>query len=466
MSELNDQESEFERLVRETPFDDAPRPEHQDALRREMLAKLDSAVPLGSEIPSQSVGRHLMKLGRDIMSRRVPRLILMVAVALVMATLWLIVSGHQTTAQAFAKLAEPLLTAKTAHFQMRVKTDVAAFTKAFGPPSRDVNFPDMFQGYFLAPARYRTEMPNKMYTIADFTTGGRMMTVMPIQRQAMVVKFKGEVTKGPKDKNFQNYFQELRNLLSNSRNAKESQYQRIGEKEIDGRHAIGFRYDSPSATVTLWGDPATGAPVQIDSVYSGTPHTEVVMNHFEINVDLQTSLFDLTPPTGYTVRSFDVDVAAPTEQTLVEAFKAASDLGDGDFPTSLDTMGIMQLIMKRTLKSVAKQPSNKPGAAKDAKAQAGAKGPSDEEIQRMMQQSMTIGRGFGFALELPESADAHYAGKGAKRGTKDRPIFWYKPVGSENYHVIFANLSVQTAEKAPQVSGAVRLAKPATPNAK
>ena len=41
----------------------------------------------------------------------------------------------------------------------------------------------------------------------------------------------------------------------------------------------------------------------------------------------------------------------------------------------------------------------------------------------------------------------HYAGKGVKLGAADRPIFWYKPAESENYQVIYADLS--TKEVAP-----------------
>ena len=72
---------------------------------------------------------------------------------------------------------------------------------------------------------------------------------------------------------------------------------------------------------------------------------------------------------------------------------------------------------------------------------------------------MTIGRGMTFALELPESADAHYAGKGVKLGEPDRPIFWYKPEGAKTYRVIYADLSVKEAEQSPEVAGAVRLEK-------
>jgi hypothetical protein len=57
-------------------------------------------------------------------------------------------------------------------------------------------------------------------------------------------------------------------------------------------------------------------------------------------------------------------------------------------------------------------------------------------MQKLMKDSFKIGRGFQFALSLPASAQAHYAGKGVKKDTKDRPIFWYLPEGSARYRVI------------------------------
>ena len=77
----------------------------------------------------------------------------------------------------------------------------------------------------------------------------------------------------------------------------------------------------------------------------------------------------------------------------------------------------------------------------------------------MLKQVINIGRGFQFGLQLSEAADAHYAGKGVKRDTKDSPIFWYKPAGKTAYHVIFADLTVKDSASAPKVEGAQRLEK-------
>ena len=76
----------------------------------------------------------------------------------------------------------------------------------------------------------------------------------------------------------------------------------------------------------------------------------------------------------------------------------------------------------------------------------------------LMGKVMSIGRGFQFLLTLPAEADAHYA-RPAASGAEDAPIIWYKPVGSSKYRVIRRDLSVKEVDDAPQVEGAVKLAR-------
>jgi outer membrane lipoprotein-sorting protein len=422
MSDLHEQESEFSQLMRGVPCDDAVRAEHRDALRARALALYEQAQLDSVEASdTRAWWKRTWNQGKEIMKRPMPRLIVVTSACLFVAGVWLFAPGRQTAAQAFNKLAETLVAAKSARFQMEVATE--------GQPKQTV------RAYYLAPGRFRQELPFAGVVNISDLPAGKMVTLMPAAKRVMVMNIKG----APKNEKFQSQFDRLRELLSKSRDVKDAQYQRLGEKDVDGRHVVGFRYDSPSAEVTLWGDPATGYPVRIETVWSGLPRTEVTMNNFEINLDLTASLFDVTPPAGYKVQSLDVDVAKPSEQGLIKAFRTASEVGGGEFLESLDTMGMMTLIIKAGVKGGTK--------------------PSDEDVQRLMKISVTMGIGFQFALDLPESADAHYAGKGVKRDTPERPIFWYKPEGTSKYRVIFADLTVNDEADAPQVPGAKRIAK-------
>lgn len=74
-----------------------------------------------------------------------------------------------------------------------------------------------------------------------------------------------------------------------------------------------------------------------------------------------------------------------------------------------------------------------------------------------IEKAMRIGRGFQFALTLPVTSDAHYAGARVKQGDVDCAIFWYKPVDSTNYRVIYADFSVKELGTAPKVPNAEKL---------
>ena len=424
MSDLNQQELEFKRLLQELPFDDAAGHEHRQALREKVLAEFDRRQVAQTAVPSW---KHAFTKGREIMRRPVPRLIAFTTACLAIAALWLFVPATQTTAQAFNRFAEKIVAAKTARFQMEVAAE--------GQPKQK------FQAYFLAPGRFRQEL-GVIVNVSDLTKG-RMMTIMPAEKKVMIMNLKGAPGKMT-----QNNFDRLRELLAESRDAKVGQYERLGEKEIDGKKAVGFRYDSPADTVTLWGDPVTGNPVRIENVWSGLPRTEVVMTDFQINVDLKESLFDMTPPEGYKVQSLDVDASESKEEDLIQAFKACAEISGGEFPETMDSTGVMRLIIKSTMDQL-----------KDKK------DVSDEQMQELMKRSITIGRGFQFAILLPEAADAHYAGKGVKRDANDRPIFWYLPEGSKKYRVVYADLTVRDADAAPKVPDAKRLEKASKTNA-
>jgi outer membrane lipoprotein-sorting protein len=409
MAALPDPETDFARLLAGLPFDDAPRPEAAERLRAQVLARFEPAAG--------PWWRRALHEGRLLMRRPIPRLIAATACLAVFAA-WLLLPGRQSTASAFERLAAALVDARTARFQMEVTIE--------GQPQQK------FKAFYLAPDRFRQELPF-LVNISNFSAG-KMISLMPSQKRALVMNLKGV----PADKQTNNYFERLRDLLAGQLGTGDKAYVRLGDKEIDGKQAVGFRYDSPMATVTLWGDPRTATPVRIDTIWSGLPRTEVSMDHFEINVPLKESLFDMTPPADYKVQAFDVDASPPREQDMVEGLRVCSDLG-GQFPETLDTAGITKLITRYAVQR-----------GKDF---------SEETVQQLMKESIKIGRAFQFALELPESADAHYAGKGAKRGDKDRPIFWYKPAGTERYRVLTADLTFHDTERAPVVAGAMRIEK-------
>jgi outer membrane lipoprotein-sorting protein len=420
MSEFDKQESDFIQFLRRLPFDDAPRPEHGAALREQVLRKFDQAIA------AKTAGRpwkHTFDSWRELMRRPVPRLVAVTIVCLSITAPWLLFPGRQSTAFAFDNFATVLVEAKTARFQMEITIE--------GQPKQKV------KAYYLAPGRFRQEMAflgAGSVSISD-DIAGKMVMLMPAMKTAMVTTSKGK----PKDQPPNDPFFRLRELLTKSRDMKDNPFKPIGEKEINGKQVTGFRSDSAFGQCTIWGDPKTGHPVRVEAVWSVTPRNETVMSDFEIDVDLKESMFDLTPPADYKVQSFEVDLSKPGEPDLVEAFKACGNLSGGEFPDSVGLLGQLSFIVKHTKERF--------------------KNASNDQVQKITKEIMPIAHGFQFGLELPASADAHYAGKGVKQGTADKPIFWYKPEGSTKYRVIHADLTVKDADAAPQVPGADRLNK-------
>jgi outer membrane lipoprotein-sorting protein len=417
MDDLEKHESAFSELLSQVPFDDQARAEHRAALRLRTLAALDAA---NRPAPAPA-WKQILNQGRELMRRPVPRFIAAAAMCLVAVAVWSLFPDRHSTAHAFDKFAKAIVEARSATFETTMKME--------GMPEQKIKC------FYLAPGKMRDEITfqgAEAVGIVD-TKAGKMMMLSPGQKTATVMNIKN-MPKDPKRPQVCDLFEQMRDLLSKSQDGKDDQFKPIGEKEIDGRRAIGFRYESPLQTTTLWGDPATGMPVLIEESMRGVANFDATMSHFVLNDDLKPELFDMTPPEGYKVQTLSVDASTPTEETLIETLDASADANEDRFLDNLD-MGSLMLAL------VFKQGQPDPKAS------------GEKQINR----ATSLGRGIIFAMMLPESADAHYAGKGVKRDQPDRPIFWYKPEGGEKYRVIYADLSVKEAGRAPEIAGAVRM---------
>ncbi len=406
--ELPDQEAEFEKLLQRLPCNDAPRSAHQDLLRQKLLSRWDAEpVVLGMML-------RWLWMGREIMRRPVSKVAMFVA-ALGFG-LWFILPSSHPTAAAFNKLVDQIMSAKTAKFQLKVKIE--------GQPEMPA------KAYFQSPGRFRQETGD-IISLTDFEAG-KMVTVQPKIKLAVVMNLKG----ADKEK-FRSQFDRLRDLIAQNRKADDSNYEKLGEKEVAGKKAVGFRIVTVAENTTLWGAPDTGLPILIDVEFTGVPKMRAVMSDFEINPELPADLFDTKIPENYKVQTLDVDASPAKEGDLIASFRGCADLTGGTFPDGIDTASVMNSMIKTILKE------------KDGKVVP----PTEKETQALMQKAISIGRGFDFAVKLPASADAHYAGKDVRKDTADRPIFWYRPEGSTKYRVIFADLSARDADRAPEIQG-------------
>jgi hypothetical protein len=290
---------------------------------------------------------------------------------------------------------------------------------------------------FLAPDRFRQELGGGVVNIVDWSER-KIVGLDPNSKQVTVFNLiQGEGQEMPG-----NQFEELRKTLRKAKTGTDGAAEPVGEREIAGRKAVGFRFAAPAQTLILWGDAETELPLMLEGVFHGPPRTEFTMTDYQFNMDLDESLFSLELPEGWSVHTLDVDVSEPAEADLVKGLRRYSELTGGEFPDSLSPLTIPNILTKL--------------APADGQA-------SDEHARRMMGDAITIGRGLEFALQLPRESDAHYAGKGAKLGDPNRVIFWYKPKDSQTYRVIDADLTARDAAAPPVVEGAQELWESAKP---
>jgi outer membrane lipoprotein-sorting protein len=323
------------------------------------------------------------------------------------------------TTPAFADFIEPILGAKTVTFKTTSEVEGQKITgKVMATAS---------------PQRVRLEH-DKVVIISD--DAGNTLTLRPAEKVATVTA----LTNVPKDKRPKAIFFELRSQLADARDQPGWIRKPLGEKVIDGRRLVGFRLTGHGMICELWGDPKTGLPVRIERSVPSHPNVKpTICSDFVFDANLEESLFSLEPPAGYKVQKLTVDDAPAEEKDLIETLRRYAQMRGGALPDQLDVVAFTKLFQE----DWAKSHPMKGGS------------PSEEERQEQLNGMLKFVRGLSFAfVQLPREADAHYAGKGVKVGAADTPVFWYRPGGAKRYRVIYADLSVREADKAPSVANA------------
>ena len=98
----------------------------------------------------------------------------------------------------------------------------------------------------------------------------------------------------------------------------------------------------------LWADPKTLLPIRIEETMAD-PEMRIVMTDFQIDIELDKSLFSVDVPKGYTVReTAQFDASKKPIQYLADGLKLAAKCNDGVFPPELrGEHGIDGIILPR-----------------------------------------------------------------------------------------------------------------------
>jgi hypothetical protein len=405
------------------------------------------------------------------------------------------------TTPAFADFIAPILESKTLKYKLVIEMK--------GPPATTGTSEVMV----LDATRSRQEMTmpndpkNKGVIIFDWGRG-KSLTLEPASKKALVLTFANLSKKQIENQDTYVFF---RSILLDARDKPDIKREPLGEKDIDGKHVVGFRVNVKGMAMNLWGDPKTGLPVRVEMTMTMFGDTKATMTDFVFNEAMDESLFSVDPPAGYTVDRKTVDASAPEEKSLIETLREYCKLSGGAFPDSLDLQAITETVAKligqrNAIEMIyAKLAAEKkeltaeqkkifeglmqkladmqPGSGKEkpnekelealesqlrkiAHRDSWLEKPNKEEMGKMMAAGMQkfmdaqvrIQRGVLFAVTLSPEADGHYAGKGIKLGEGDKPVFWYRPKDAKTYRVIYGDLSVRDADAAPNVPKAQRMA--------
>ncbi len=399
-------EADFEKVVGRLNIDTEPNPAHRENLRRQMLSVFNQAE-------QESATRIIVFRTLRRLTMKSPITKIAAAAAIIIAVLiGLNIVG--TSTPAFAEIVKPFLIARTASFKMTMEVE--------GVPTQT------FDCFYAEPMRMRqTNHEQGAIVISDFQQG-KIVTLMPAQNKAMIV----EMENLPEDQSKFNMFREIRKHLQEAQDTEDESVQFLGEKKIDGLTVIGYHVQKPAVDITVWADPQTKLPVEMTNTSGPTTYT---MTEIVFDVELDESLFNLEIPEGYTIRTMQVDASEPTEDDLVEMFRIWAKHMDGNLPSVLDMNATMEFVkyQHKKLKEKGQEPS--------------------EEIALELQKTiMRMGRGGVFVQQLPAESDWHYVGKDVKFPDAEKPIFWYRPEGSETYRVIYGDLSIKDVapENLPQ----------------
>ena len=123
--------------------------------------------------------------------------------------------------------------------------------------------------------------------------------------------------------------------------------ERLGTKEKDGKTLHGFRHQpNKHNDYTVWVDPDTKLPVEIELVHTGQGQT-IFLDEFEFDFELDPSAFSTDVPDGYEVKTITLDYG-PVEPEEITGEDIRSDLNHTAY-----TVGklpwIEKVIMIRTL---------------------------------------------------------------------------------------------------------------------
>ena len=268
----------WQQLFEQLPADTSTRPDHQQRLRQQVVDAYDQPAEISTW------KNQLKSTGRYLMTHKTPRWV--AATAALFIAGWFLATLGSRPAVAMNKMLETILNAKTVRY---VVTAHKADDKG--------GFTMKAKVQFAEPGKLRMEFEGgdalvhdhelgKSFYLSHSTKTARVNDLPNASADARGPLEDGSLTR-------------LRAQILKARKDADSHIESLGEREIDGRVLVGFRFRTPPHPMTVWADPETNQPVLVKIEPAGPDEPTMTLSEFEFNVELDESLFSLEVPVGY-----------------------------------------------------------------------------------------------------------------------------------------------------------------------
>jgi len=355
------------------------------------------------EHEKQKSGVTKPEIWRTIMNNKITKLAVAAAIVIaVLIGLHYFAGPVSVTSTVYAEVAQRLQKARTLLYTVTTSTAVE------GMPAMRMEIA------FKEPGYMRMTMPGGYVSVLDGIQG-KGLSILPDKKQFIEM----DMSNLPDDA-ARRQFDAIERLRTLPERADEV----LGERNIEGRVVQGFRVNEEGETNTVWIDAQTRELILVEREFPNVPGISATMTDFRFDVELDDALFSLTPPDGYTRMNVQVDASQVAERDLIEYLRLWTTwTKDSTFPPTLNPVELAKVAaeMERDGKFGERQPTEQPNI---------------EHVRAMT-------RGVMFVMKLPVESNWRYAGENVKHGDAQKPIFWYKPTGSQTYRVIYGDLTVK-----------------------
>ena len=289
---------------------------------------------------------------------------------------------------------------------------------------------------------------------------GKMLQLVPSKKTATLTHYVG-LKRSTKPYNRLNWLMSIKDKAGEF----------LGTEDIDGMLANKFFWQQGEYDhVTVWIDPSTGLPIKVKQERLSNPNPGIVQPHFQLslgdfggndnqtfsitssggpgiqkkqvmimkdllwNQEIDPALFSTEPPEDYTLREKQHDVSELGENGLIQALAFWTEMSGGSFPEKINDLTDPNQINPMLIEKF------------------DGDGDPLDEIEKAMKQATIISKGLMFAQDKKAEQNWHYAGEGIYLGDHDARICWWKLKDSNDYRVIFGDLSIATvsADQIPE----------------